>query len=194
VTINQTADPFQSALTADMHRHWLLFLVEGILLLILGVIALALPPVATLGLTIVFGWLFLVSGVMGLITTFWARHAPGFGWSLVSAVLGIGAGLILLARPVSGAVSLTVLLIAFFVAEGVASVMYAVEHRRQHSGAWSWMLFSGIIDLMLAAVIFTGLPGSAAWALGVLVGINMIFGGTALIAMALHARRVSEPS
>jgi uncharacterized membrane protein HdeD (DUF308 family) len=66
--------------------------------------------------------------------------------------------------------------------------MYALDHRQQLSGRWGWMLVSGIVDLVLAGIIFTGLPGTAAWALGVLVGINMIFGGSAMIAIALHAR------
>jgi uncharacterized membrane protein HdeD (DUF308 family) len=166
-----------------------LFLVEGIILLVLGLLALLIPPLATLGVTILFGWLFLISGVMGLIATFWARQAPGFWWSLVSAALGIAAGLVLLTSPVSGALSLTLILIVFFVIEGVATVMYALEHRQQLSGRWAWMLMSGIIDLVLAAMVFAGLPGSAAWAVGLLVGINMMFGGTALIAMALHARK-----
>ena len=113
----------------------------------------------------------------------------GFWWSLVSAVLGICAGLLLLVSPGSGALSLTLILIVFFVIEGVASVMYALEHRQQLTGSWGWMLVSGIIDLILAAMVFAGLPGSAAWAIGLLVGINMIFGGSALIAMALAARK-----
>ena len=97
-------------------------------------------------------------------------------------------GLILLAEPITGAVSLTLVLIVFFVVEGVATIMYALEHRRELSGRWEWMLISGIIDLVLAGIIFTGLPGTAAWALGLLVGINMVFGGVALVAIALHAR------
>ena len=66
--------------------------------------------------------------------------------------------------------------------------MYALEHRRELSGRWEWMLVSGIIDLVLAGIIFAGLPGTAEWALGLLVGINMVFGGMALVAIALHAR------
>jgi len=72
--------------------------------------------------------------------------------------------------------------------------MYALEHKRELSGRWGWMLASGIVDLVLSAIIFTGLPGTAAWALGLLVGINMVFGGTALIAMALHARELDPDS
>jgi len=95
----------------------------------------------------------------------------------------------LLLWPISGTISLTLVLIAFFIIEGIVSIMYAIDHRNQLSGQWGWMLLSGIIDLILAAIIFAGLPGTAAWALGLLVGINMLFGGAALIAMALAARK-----
>lgn len=178
----------QRAITQSVREHWVLFLVEGIILLVLGVLAIIVPMLATLAVAIFIGWLFLISGVVGLITTFWARHAPGFWWSLLSAVLGIAAGVVLLAWPVTGAVSLTLLLIVFFIIEGVASIMYAFEHKRELSGRWGWMLVSGIIDLILAAIIWAGLPGTAAWALGLLVGINLLFGGGAMVGMALHAR------
>jgi len=141
-----------------------------------------------LAVTILLGWLFLVSGILGLITTFWMRHAPGFWWSLLSAVLGIIVGAVLLASPLTGAFSLTLVLVAFFLVEGAVSIMFALDHKRELSGQWGWMLVSGIIDLGLAIMIFAGLPSTAAWAVGLLVGINMIFGGSALIAMALHAR------
>ena len=124
----------------------------------------------------------------GLITSFWMRQAPGFWWSLISAVLGVLVGFWLLAMPVSGAISLTLLLIAFFFVEGATSIMFALEHKRELSGQWGWMLASGIVDLVLGGIILAGLPGTAAWAIGVLVGINMVFGGIALTMMALHAR------
>ena len=179
---------FQHAVGKALHDHWALFLVEGVVLLVLGATAVALPLLATLALTIIIGWLFLVSGVMGIVTTFWMRQAPGFWWSLISAVLGIAVGLVLLASPVSGAFSLTLVLIVFFGIEGVVSVMFALDHKRELTGRWGWMLVSGIVDLVLSVMIFAGLPSTAAWAIGLLVGINMIFGGSALIAMALHAR------
>jgi len=179
----------QRAATAALREHWVLFLVEGVVLLVLGATAVVLPPIATLAVTILFGWLFLVSGIVGLFTTFWMRHAPGFWWSLLSAVLGIIVGAVLLASPLVGAFSLTLVLIVFFIIEGAASIMFALDHRRELSGQWGWMLMSGIIDLALAMMIFAGLPSTAAWAVGLLVGINMIFGGAAMIAMALHARK-----
>ena len=182
----------QRAVANALHQHWKLYLAEGIALVILGFVAILVPPIATLAVTIVLGWLFLLSGVFGLFTTFMMRHAPGFWWSLISAVLGIVVGLLLLARPISGAFSLTLVLVVFFVMEGVASIMFALDHRRELSGQWGWMLVSGIIDLVLATLVFVGLPSTAAWAIGLLVGINMVFGGSALIAMALHARKAAS--
>ena len=192
MTMNQSnIEQIQRAVGASLHAHWVLFLVEGIVLVVLGLIAIVAPPIATLAVEILVGWLFLISGIAGLITTFWMRGAPGFWWSLLSAVLGIAAGIVLLAWPLSGVLSLTLILIVFFTIEGVASIMYALEHQRELSGRWGWMLASGVVDLVLAAIILIGLPGTAAWAIGLLVGINLIFGGSALIAMALHARDIA---
>ena len=98
--------------------------------------------------------------VMGLVATFYARQAPGFRRSLVSAVLGIAVGLILLVAA-GGAISLTLLLIVFFVMEGVATIMYALDHRRELSGRWGLLLVSGAVDLVLAAMILAGLPGTS---------------------------------
>jgi uncharacterized membrane protein HdeD (DUF308 family) len=88
--------------------------------------------------------------------------------------------------------SLTAVLIAFLMLEGVVSIFYALEHRRGLSVRWGWMLASGILDLVLGGILLAGLPGSAVWALGIIIGINMIFGGWSLIAMALAARSASS--
>ena len=189
MTISQSeTDEFRRAVAVSVRKHWVLFLVEGIALVVLGVAAIVVPPAATLATTLVLGWIFLFSGIFGLITTFWARGAPGFWWSLLSAILGIAAGALLLASPANGILSLTLVLIIFFAVEGVVTIMFALDHRRELSGRWGWMLASGVVDLILAAVIAAGLPGTAAWAIGLLVGINMVFGGVALTAMALSAR------
>jgi len=189
MSMNQAGAGLQQAVASAIHEHWKLFLIEGIILALLGVAAIAVPWIATLAFTLVLGWLFLISGIVGLVTTFWMRGMPGFWWSLFSAIIAIAAGLILLTSPVSGALSLTFVLIAFFVIEGIVTIMYAIEHRNQLSGRWGWMLASGVVDLILAGIIFAGLPGTAAWALGLLVGINLVFGGTAMIGMALAAKQ-----
>lgn len=187
-TNNAGLDQLQSSLTKSLHAHWRLFLTEGIILLILGILAVVVPQVATIAAAVLIGWLLLVSGIVGLIATFRMRNAPGFWWSLVSAVLGIAAGIVLLGWPLSGALSLTLIVTVFLVIEGIATLLFALEHKRELSGRWGVMLFSGIVDLVLAGIIFEGLPGTAAWAIGLLVGVNLVFGGAALIAMALHAR------
>jgi uncharacterized membrane protein HdeD (DUF308 family) len=191
MTVSQSDIPaLRRAVAEALHKHWGLYLIEGIVLIVLGALAIVIPPIATLAVTIVVGWLFLISGVVGLVTTLWMRP-PGFAWSLISAILGILAGGLLIARPVTGALSLTVVLVAFFVIEGVASIMFAFNHRSELPGSWGWMLVSGIVDLVLSAMIFSGLPSTAAWAIGLLVGINLIFGGVSLTVMALHARQIA---
>jgi uncharacterized membrane protein HdeD (DUF308 family) len=181
-------DRIQGALSTALHAHWLLFLIEGIILLGLGLAAIVLPVIATVAVAIIVGWLLLVSGIVGLLASYRMRRAPGVWWSLLSAMLGIAAGFVLLRWPLSGALSLTLILTVFFVIEGVVSIFYALEHKRGLSGRWGWMLISGAVDLFLAGTIFLGLPGTAGWAIGLLVGINLVFGGSAVIAMALHAR------
>jgi len=191
MSMNRDVEQIQRAVASALHEHWGLFLAEGIILCLLGAIAIVVPQVATLAVELLIGWLFLISGIVGLITTFWMRQAPGFWWALASAAIGILAGLVLLAWPLSGVLSLTLVLIFFFALEGAASIMFALDHKRELSGRWGFMLASGIVDLILAAIIIAGLPGTATWAIGLLVGINMIFGGSALIAMAMHARALA---
>ena len=177
-----------AAVANAVREHSTFFIVEGVILVLLGALAIFLPLFATITITIIVGWIFLASGIIGLITTFGMRGVPGFWWSLVSALIAIGAGVVLLMQPITGALSLTLILIVFFVVEGIAGIIYALEHRRELSGRWEWVLVSGIIDLVLAGILFAGLPGTAAWAIGLLVGINMIMGGVALVAIAVHAR------
>ena len=187
-TNNADLDKLRSSVTRSLHAHWRLFLAEGIVLLILGLLAIVVPQIATIAVAVFIGWILLVSGAVGLLATFRMRSAPGFWWSLISAILGIVAGILLFRSPVSGALSLTVILTVFLIVEGIVSILFALEHKRELSGRWGAMLFSGLVDLLLAGIIIEGLPGTAAWAIGLLIGVNLVFGGVALIAMALHAR------
>ncbi len=101
MTLPQDVTRLQSEMRAAVRQHWKAFLIEGILLMILGLAAIIVPPLASLAVTIFLGWMFLIAGIAGLVLTFWARQMPGFWWSLISAILAIGAGIILLAKPVS---------------------------------------------------------------------------------------------
>jgi uncharacterized membrane protein HdeD (DUF308 family) len=177
------------ALKKSVHEHWRAFLIEGIILVILGLAAIVVPPYAGLAATLVLGWLFLLSGVVGLIATFGQRNAPGFWWALLSAAIAVLAGGILLANPAQGVATLTYVLIAFFLIDGIIIIVMAIEHHRELAGRWEWMMLGGFMDLVLAAIIIGSLPGALTWALGLLVGIDLVFGGFSLIAMAMSARQ-----
>jgi uncharacterized membrane protein HdeD (DUF308 family) len=188
MTLPDDLNKLQTKMSAAVRAHWKAFLFEGILLAILGLAAMIVPPLASLAVTIFLGWMFLVTGIAGLVISFWARAMPGYWWSLISAALAVLAGGILLARPMQGVLTLTIVVGAYFLAEGVATIMYALEHRKELSGRWSWLLVAGLMDILIAFFIIAGLPGSAEWAIGLLVGINLLFGGATLIGMALAAR------
>jgi uncharacterized membrane protein HdeD (DUF308 family) len=189
MTLPDDTGKLLSEMNARVKAHWKAFLFEGIVLAILGLAAMIVPPLASLAVTIFLGWMFLISGIAGLFVTYWARQMPGFWWSLFSAALAVLAGGILLARPVQGVLTLTIVVGAYFLAEGVVTIMYALEHRRELSERWSWLLISRLMDLVIALLIVVGLPGSAEWAIGLLVGINLVLGGASLVGMALAARK-----
>src|SRR5260221_13576837 len=130
MTLPQDITKLQSEMSAAVREHWKAFLFEGILLAILGLAAMIVPPLASLAVTIFLGWMFLVTGVAGLVISFWARAMPGFWWSLISAALAVLAGGILLARPMQGGLSPTIVVGAYFLPEGVTTIMYAMEHRK----------------------------------------------------------------
>jgi uncharacterized membrane protein HdeD (DUF308 family) len=184
----RSAGELAAALKKSISDHWRLFLTEGIVLVVLGLAAIVIPPVAGLATTIIIGWLFVIGGAVGLVATSGAHRAPGFGWSLFSAVVALIAGIVLLWNPWQGLATLTYVLIAFFLIDGILMIVLALEHRRELTGRWEWMMIGGVMDLVLALIIISGLPGSLAWALGLLVGIDLVWGGMSLIAMALAAR------
>jgi len=173
----------------SLHEHWRLFLVEGIILLVLGVAAMLLPLFAGLAATILLGWLLLVAGCAGLLFTFRTRGLPGGRWSWLSAALALAAGLLLLWNPLRGLATLTWGLVAYFFVDGIFMILFGIAHRRESSRRWEWLLFNGVIDVILAGVIVSWMPGSLSWALGLIVGIDMVFGGASLLALALAARR-----
>jgi len=177
-----------SKLATALHAHWRLFLFEGILLVVLGLAAVFIPPLAGIATTIFVGWLLLIAGFVGALSTFKARSAPGYWWSLLSSLVAIVAGGMLLWYPLQGLITLTYVLIGYLLADGILTIILAISHRRELSGRWEWMLVNGVVDFILAGIIFAALPGAFTWALGLIVGIDFIFGGTALIGMALSAR------
>ena len=188
----QNIGEMQEALKESLKTHWKLFLFQGVVMVILGILAVAWPVVATVAVDIYVGWLFLISGIISLVAMFSARDIPAFLWTLLTAALATAAGVLLLWKPVEGAVSLTIVLTAFFIAEGIFQIAGAFAYRDAIPGSWAWMVVSGICDLILAAVLVMSWPLSAAWALGLLAGINLITSGAAIVVTAIEARGIAE--
>lgn len=172
--------------SAFQESRWLL-MAYGIILIILGGLAIAAPSISTVAVDIYIGWLFLIAGVVGVVAMFSARDVSAFLWSLLTAALAIIIGAMLIWNPTKGAVSLTALLTTFFIVEGIAQIIISFSYRDMLPEQWGWMLASGIADLVLAAVIISGWPASASWTLGVLAGVNLITSGIAIFIPAAAA-------
>lgn len=187
-TFEPGMNDMQRAIADALGKHWRLLLVEGVLMVILGILAIAVPAAATLVVDIFIGWLFLISGIIGLIAMFSARDIAAFSWTLLTAALSVVAGIILIWKPVEGAMTLTLVLTALFIAEGVFQIVGSVAYRGAMRESWRWLLLSGIADLVLAGILIYSWPLSGAWALGLLAGVNLITSGWAII-MASAAGR-----
>jgi uncharacterized membrane protein HdeD (DUF308 family) len=188
---NSDIEAHRRRVLTTVHGHWKLFLFQGVLMLIFGMVAIALPNISTLEIELLVGWLFIVGGFFRVATIFKKRHMPGFWWSLLSGVLAVSLGALLIARPLQGIITLTIVMTAFFVIEGIAAIFIALDFRR-YLHNWIWMLLSGLINLVLAYVIWKGWPNTAGWVIGLYVGINMIFYGIPLIMTAIAARRIGN--
>jgi len=173
-----------------IHDNWILFLVQGIILAALGLLALGAPFLATVVVVKLAGWLFAIGGVVGLATLFTGRDVPGSIWSFLGSALAILAGIYLLRQPFAGMLSLTLILVAFFIAQGITQIFASLAHRRVLK-SWGWVFLSGIVDLILAGIIMSGWPETSAWVLGILVGVNLLMFGIAQIMTAVASRDVT---
>jgi uncharacterized membrane protein HdeD (DUF308 family) len=187
---NLTIGDAQRTIEEAMRTHWVLFVTQGVLMVGLGIVAVIWPQVSTLAADMYVGWIFLLSGASGLVTMFFAPTVPAFLWSLLTAALSLFCGVLLLWHPVEGAVSLTLVLIAFFIAEGIFQIAAAIRYRDAFPDSWGWLAMSGVADLVLAAMIVSGWPGSAGWALGLIVGVNLISSGLAILMVAIASRKL----
>jgi uncharacterized membrane protein HdeD (DUF308 family) len=171
-------------------EKWGLFLAAGILLIVAGLAAIAFPLVGGIVAKTFLGWLFLIGGVVMIVHAFSAPGWRGFIWELLIGILYLVAGFYLAFLPLAGLLTLTILIAALFIAEGVAEVIMAFQVR-PHEG-WIWLLLSGIAALAVGIMIGMDLPGSATWALGLLVGINLLFSGWSYVFLALAGRKAHD--
>ena len=169
-----------------LSRNWGWLLALGILMIILGVVAMAAPVVATIAIQVMLGWLLVISGIAEGIHAFMVKEWRGFLLELLSAVLYLGVGLLLLVDPLKGAVALTLILGVFLLVVGIFKIITALRVR-EHRG-WGWLLASGIVSVVLGVMIWAQWPASGLWVIGLLVGIQLLFTGWSLVMLALVAR------
>jgi uncharacterized membrane protein HdeD (DUF308 family) len=164
-------------------------IVWGILMFICGVLAIAMPLASSVGIVIVLAWLILVAAVSHLIFAFQSHSVGGFFWKVLLAIIYGCAGVYMLMHPLLGVVSLTLLLAIFFVIEGIVEiVLYFNIHGTANAG---WVLFDGIVTLILGFLIWRRWPSSSVWVIGTLVGISLIFSGVSRFMLSSAVRRVT---
>lgn len=186
-----TADVSSRADSVRKYSTW--FIIYGVLLIVLGALAIFAPGLASLVATAFLGWVLLVSGIIGIVSAFGAgASAPGFWWHLLTAIVYALAGLALVFNPIAGALTLTIVLAAYLVASGVTKIVLALGYRRSIPRSWGWMLLSALIDIVLGLLIFSGWPGDAIWIMGLMIGINLVFTGVAEAAAGLYGRRLAS--
>ena len=185
--VSPKLEELQRMMATELAKHWKLFLFQGVIISLLGVGAIVVPQIATLAIDIFIGWILIMAGIIRGITLFRSRSLPGTILSVLGALLAIVLGVLLIAKPAEGVLTLTMVLVALFIFQGVFSILIALQFRK-HVRSWGWTMVSGIIDLFLAYLIMRGWPDTASWAIGLLVGINMLFVGVALISNAIAAK------
>ena len=157
--------------------------IEGVVLIILGIAALAAPLIAGLATAVLVGWLLIMAGVLGFLSAFAGRAHVHMGWSIVSALIAVVVGVLLLLSPVVGTIWLSLLVAAYLLVDGVALVALSFDHQKRAAKSWGWLLASGFLDIALAALIVVLSAVGAAVFIGIIIGIDLIIAGIALLAV-----------
>ncbi|MDO9170020.1 MAG: HdeD family acid-resistance protein [Methylobacter sp.] len=174
----------QQQMLAYLQLHWRLFLAEGVFFIILGLCAVVVPQFFTVAIVVFLGWILLFGGIVHVSRAFVFQQMPGFGWWLFMGILQVIVGFLFIAKPVTGALTLTMLITLFFALEGMAKISVALMMRPLAN--WGFILFSGATALVFALIIWISWSESAQWLLGLFLGINMVFLGWSLVKISLH--------
>lgn len=171
-----------------LHDHWRAYALQGGLMALAGLLALLAPLVATLASAILFGWILLVLGGIGVVSAFRMRGAAGFLSGLLVSALALVLGVLILFDPFAGAVTLTTLLAIYFLLSGLAMLSLAFAFRPSASRFW-WPALAGVLNVALSLLLVIGLPGTALWASGVFLGVSLLSSGLGLLLAAFDARK-----
>jgi uncharacterized membrane protein HdeD (DUF308 family) len=182
--------PSRKSMSDTLRTNWRSLLYAGILIGIIGLIAIFVPYVTGLSITLLLGALLVVGGIFHFIGAFRVQGWGGFLWQLVLGVIAVIAGGAILLNPTFGLVTLTLLVIAYFLVSGVVEIIMGLTLRSERG--WFWSVVSGVIGILLAVLLWAGFPSTAAWAVGLLFGINLLVTGASMVAIALSARSVER--
>jgi uncharacterized membrane protein HdeD (DUF308 family) len=189
ITVNDASAVLRQAVRDTIRKRSLLFLIQGGVMVIAGVLALLFPALMSTGLIELLGWLLVVAGVFQSLSLIGATQVPYFWMQLVSVVLQLIVGYLLIAHPEAGVVSITLLMLVLFMVGGIARVVFALMIRPMPD--WWWILASGVVAILCSFVLIGNLPQAAAWLLGVLLGLQLISEGGALAWLAWQIRKKS---
>jgi len=181
------AAAFSEALREQVRRYRLLFLAQGGLMVAAGAVAIIFPVFASVAFVWVLGWLLIVSGLVQSVSLVISRHQPSFWLQLITTVLGIVVGILLLRNLGQGLLVLSLLLIVFFLVDGMSRIVFALTVRPLEN--WIWVLASGVLGVLLAVVLFGSLPVTALWLIGLLLGVHLVAEGVAMVALVWAIRR-----
>ncbi|WP_271893571.1 HdeD family acid-resistance protein [Candidatus Phyllobacterium onerii] len=187
MSLDSAAEVFRAAMRETVKRYSLWYLIQGALLVVAGVLAIIYPIMSSVAVIIMLGWLLIISGVAQGISLVGARHVPHFWLQLISVILALLIGFLFLRDPAQGLLTVTLLLIVFFMIEGISKIVFALTIRP--FPYWGWVLASGLIGVLLSLVLWASLPVTALWLVGLLLGIELISVGGALARLAWHVRR-----
>jgi uncharacterized membrane protein HdeD (DUF308 family) len=186
ISLDAAARVMREEMRRTVKRYSLWYLIQGGLMMLAGILALVYPAISSVALVLFIGWLLIFSGVFQGISLIGARHVPHFWLQLISVALFIVVGALFLRNPGEGLITLTLLLIVFFLIEGISKVIFALTIRPFPN--WGWVLASGIVGIVLAFYLWASIPVSAVWLLGILLGIELICEGAALTYLAWQVR------
>ncbi|GIX12008.1 HdeD family acid-resistance protein [Elioraea sp.] len=187
IDLSTAAAVFSEAMRENVRRHRLLLLVQGGLMIAAGAAAILFPILASVAFAWLLGWLLIAIGLVQSISLLSARHHPSFWLQLIPAVLGVTVGVLLLRNLGPGLLVIALLLIVFLLVDGLARIVFALTVRPLEN--WIWVLASGLLGVVLAAVLFASMPVTALWLIGLLLGIHLVAEGTALVALVWTIRR-----
>ena len=173
----------------ELRRSWAWFLLLGILLIILGVVAIGVAAATTVVSVLMFGWLILIGGVLQAGHAFWRRAWSGFFLDLLTGLLYVVVGMIMVGHPLASAMGLTLVIALALMFGGIFRIVVSIAVQFQH---WPWVLLNGAISLLLGIAIWRQWPLSGLWVIGLFVGIEMLFNGFALLMLGLTARRLPK--